>query len=300
MRPICVLLKMALGRAAGLAGLLAFVVVLAGAVASRADAGPIEPPDLPKTPEFLLPWEDGVEWVTGTAGFHGGNDALDFFPPDSPPSSELICKGDPNWYKAVSEYWVLAAAAGTVVQAERPYVVIDHGDGWTSGYLHLTGIAVEAGQEVQAGDALGHPSTYGFCVTGPHVHFWVAGPNGETTRNVSLSGRPAEEIGLNERIGETGNDPGAVPTPGPSPTPTPEPGTLAGDVDCDGDVDSVDGLFVLLEVGGIDAGKCVATAADVDCSGATDAVDALKVMRHVAGLPVVLPEGCARIGTTGE
>lgn len=55
------------------------------------------------------------------------------------------------------------------------------------------------------------------------------------------------------------------PTPTKTPTPTPPVGVLSGDVDCDGDVDSV---------------------------------DALKILRYVAGLPNSLPPGCAAIGAT--
>jgi hypothetical protein len=286
MRHFCVPWRLA-STVAVLAGLAAGALTLGGS----AGAGTAQP-------DFLLPWEDGVAWKTGTAGFHGTGDALDFFPPDSPPSSELICKGEPGWYEAISAYWALASAAGTVTQAERPYVTIDHGGGWSSRYLHLTDIAVSVGQQVGAGAPLGHPSTYGFCTTGPHVHFSVLGPNGQTTRHVTLSGVPADQIGGNETITLTGNVPGGGgPTPPPTPAPTPGGSVVSGDTDCDGDVDSVDGLFVLLEVGGIAAGACVQQAADVNCSGAIDAVDALQVMRHIAALPVSVPAGCAAIGT---
>lgn len=287
MRHFCVVYRLALASVVALVALGAVVLL----VGSRADAGPSGQPNL------LLPWENGVPWKTGTAGFHGTNDALDFFPPDSPPSATLICKGEPGWYEAISAFSVLASASGTVTQAERPYVTIDHGNGWSSRYLHLAEIVVSVGQPVNAGDALGRPSTYGFCTTGPHVHFSVFGPNGQTTRNVTLSGRPSEQIALNETITLTGNTPGGVgPTPVPAPAPTPGGTIVSGDVDCDSDVDSVDGLFVLLEVGGIPAGACVSQAADVNCSGAIDAIDALQVMRHIAGLSVNVPGGCAAIG----
>ena len=293
MRQSCVLPRTVFVVAAALVAVAAGVLMVG---AKDATAGPSE------APAFLLPWEDGVTWKTGVAGFHGTNEALDFFPPDSPPAWKLICEGEPGWYKAVSGYHVLSAAAGIVIQAEAPYVTIDHGGGWRSGYLHLTNIGVEAGEAVAAGQALGRPSTYGFCTTGPHVHFWISGPDGATTQDVSLSGLPTTEITLNESITLTGNVPGGsgepTPTPAPTsaPTPTPEPGFVSGDTDCDGDVDSVDGLFVLLEVGGIQAGACTALTADVNCSGMIDALDALHVMRHVAALPVVLPQDCSAIG----
>jgi hypothetical protein len=100
-----------------------------------------------------------------------------------------------------------------------------------------------------------------------------------------------------------------------SPTPTTSPGvTLAwGDDDCDGDVDSVDGLKDLRYVAGLpvqqtepcpDLGSQVGIAAasahqwgDVDCDGDVDSVDGLKILRFVAGLPVTGPPPCPDIGT---
>jgi len=73
---------------------------------------------------------------------------------------------------------------------------------------------------------------------------------------------------------------------------------LCGDVDCDGDVDAVDALFILQYVVGLRFGsdQCPAPvdhlylpAADVNCDGGVDAVDALFVLQHVVGLR---PELC--------
>ncbi len=72
------------------------------------------------------------------------------------------------------------------------------------------------------------------------------------------------------------------------------PGFAPGDVDCDGDTDSVDGLFILRETAGLPPADCIA-GGDVDCDGDVDSVDALMVMRHVAGLSVNLPPGCPPI-----
>src|SRR5881296_132579 len=76
-------------------------------------------------PPFLFPWQDGQEWRTGIAGFHTVRDALDFFPPDTPLGMDVVCEGDPGWYPAVSQYVVLASAAGIVVQAGDNQVIID-------------------------------------------------------------------------------------------------------------------------------------------------------------------------------
>lgn len=98
---------------------------------------------------------------------------------------------------------------------------------------------------------------------------------------------------------------GAVPTATPGPTPKGK--LLAGDMDCDGDIDSVDGLGILRRVGGLpglpqqepcpDVGLAGGIFGDLGCDGALDAVDALRVLRHVAGLPPLnAPKGCPAVG----
>jgi len=259
-------------------------------------------------PDFLFPWQDGETWKTGAAGFHYSNDALDFFPPDTDDSWEVHCEGDPHWISQESAFWILASAAGTVVYAEPPYVLLDHGDGWFSRYYHLDEPQVSVGQFVQAGTRLGHPSTRGDCTTGPHVHFWVQGPNGETTMNVSLSGVPTTNLGINEPHNETYNyDPGGpaptltatptptleatiTPTPGP-PTPTPEPipGVFpAGDANCDGLVTPADAILILQFAAGITSSDCAATHSETDCDGTVTVGDAMAVL-ELALQPVALP-----------
>jgi murein DD-endopeptidase MepM/ murein hydrolase activator NlpD len=72
---------------------------------------------------------------------------------------------------------VAAAADGTVVQAgwQNGYgqvVVIDHGNGLTTRYGHLSKIEVAAGQELKRGDELGQVGSTGRS-TGPHLHYEV-------------------------------------------------------------------------------------------------------------------------------
>ena len=50
------------------------------------------------------------------------------------------------------------------------YIMIDHGNGKISIYAHLSGLVVEVGQEVQAGQVIGYVGTTGYS-TGPHLHF---------------------------------------------------------------------------------------------------------------------------------
>ncbi len=72
---------------------------------------------------------------------------------------------------------VRAVAAGEVVLAADHFfsgksVFIDHGDGLISMSFHLSDLAVEEGQRVEAGDVIGRVGATGRA-TGPHLHFGV-------------------------------------------------------------------------------------------------------------------------------
>src|SRR4030067_2964193 len=77
---------------------------------------------------------------------------------------------------------VTASAKGTVVTAGWSnlgfgnYVVIQHPNGYSSAYAHLSSLAVSAGQVVPAGKQIGAVGCTGFC-TGPHLHFEVKSGN---------------------------------------------------------------------------------------------------------------------------
>lgn len=70
---------------------------------------------------------------------------------------------------------VRAAADGRVIKAERsgPYgnlVVLEHADGATSWYAHLSGMAVAVGSPVARGEVIGWIGATGL-VAGPLLHF---------------------------------------------------------------------------------------------------------------------------------
>lgn len=48
-------------------------------------------------------------------------------------------------------------------------VAIDHGEGWTTLYAHLSDAGVQTGEQIRGGETLGHIGTSGNA-TGPHVH----------------------------------------------------------------------------------------------------------------------------------
>lgn len=72
---------------------------------------------------------------------------------------------------------VVAAAQGTVIFAgwQNGYgqiVIIDHGNGLTTRYGHLSGIDVEVGRQIGRGEQLGRVGSTGRS-TGPHLHYEV-------------------------------------------------------------------------------------------------------------------------------
>lgn len=72
---------------------------------------------------------------------------------------------------------VYATASGTVTTAEYRddygyYVVIDHGNGFTTLYAHNSGLSVEVGDTVKYGDVIAMSGSTGMS-TGVHVHYEI-------------------------------------------------------------------------------------------------------------------------------
>ena len=73
---------------------------------------------------------------------------------------------------------VIATRSGTVSIADHDeeageYVFINHGDGFSSGYLHLRNYIVSSGQYVEAGEVIGYVGSTGLS-EGPHLHFAIS------------------------------------------------------------------------------------------------------------------------------
>ena len=119
-------------------------------------------------------------------------------PPPAPPPPAIVWPGKgalTGWFgegrathrhrgidlQAVTGSAVVAAAAGVVRHAGPApagysgygtIVLIDHGEGITTMYAHLSGVAVRRGQQVVQGDRVGFVGSSGQ-VSAPHLHFEV-------------------------------------------------------------------------------------------------------------------------------
>jgi Peptidase family M23/Bacterial SH3 domain len=110
-------------------------------------------------PAFQLPFPCGQVWSGQTRTDHSPANAIDFNRTDD--------LGDT----------VVASAGGTVSVVRDlgstsygKYVVIDHGNGWTTYYAHLNSWSVSVGQSISKGQKVGYVGSTGGS-TGPHLHF---------------------------------------------------------------------------------------------------------------------------------
>jgi murein DD-endopeptidase MepM/ murein hydrolase activator NlpD len=160
-------------RIMGLLALLISLVPLNNAGALAASAAP--PADM-----FQLPWELGKAWVA-LDGLDNGNrrpassshnyklgGAIDFAPRPKMVTGENT-----------SDFWVTAAAAGTVIGKSSCYVTLAHASGWITQYHFLGNIQVQLGDVVERNQRLGILADgvrYKYCpgyeeINVPHVHF---------------------------------------------------------------------------------------------------------------------------------
>ena len=149
--------------------------------------------DPPPANMFQLPWDLGIAWVAidgldnGTrrplsSSHHfsvGG--AIDFAPHNNMRIGENT-----------SNFWVTAAASGTVIAKSFCHVKIDHGNGWTSEYQFLANVQVKVGDSVSRNQRiaiLADGLRQKFCPGSfepnvPHLHFMLR----PTLRNATLAG----------------------------------------------------------------------------------------------------------------
>ncbi|MFE9691344.1 peptidoglycan DD-metalloendopeptidase family protein [Micromonospora sp. NPDC005806] len=110
-------------------------------------------------PTFKVPFPCNQSWSGQTRSDHSPAYAIDFNRTDD--------LGDP----------VVASAPGTVDRVTDlggtsygKYVRIDHGNGYTTYYAHLSGFNVSVGQTVGYGRVIGYVGSTGGS-TGPHLHY---------------------------------------------------------------------------------------------------------------------------------
>jgi len=138
--------------------------------------------DAPPTDMFQLPWDQGLAWVAidgidngskrplSSSHNYGVGGAIDFAPRAN------MFKGEDT-----SNFWVAAAAPGTVVGISTCHVILDHGNGWVTQYQFLGDVQVNLGEAVERNQRLGIIADgirYKFCPGSthpdiPHLHFML-------------------------------------------------------------------------------------------------------------------------------
>jgi len=138
--------------------------------------------NVPPADMFQLPWDLGIAWYaidgidntskrpSSSSHNYSVGGAIDFAPKVN------MIKGEDT-----SNYWVTAAAAGTVTDTSSCYVVIDHGNGWSTHYYFLANIQVQLGSTVTRNQRLGIIADgvrNKFCpgsqeINIPHLHFML-------------------------------------------------------------------------------------------------------------------------------
>ena len=147
---------------------------------------------IPPVGMFQLPWLQGEAWIA-LDGFDNGTKR----PQESPHNYlnggavDFTPNKDVHIGVDTSNFWVTAAAAGTVVVISSCHIVINHGNGWLTEYQHLGNIQVVLGQAVYRNQKLGviHDNIGVQVCPGntfpyPHLHFSLR----PTMLNVTFAG----------------------------------------------------------------------------------------------------------------
>ena len=142
-------------------------------------------------PATTAPSNDGSNNNSGTAAGNAGSNVTWLRPcsyimvtsPFGPRNIEDQVSGASKYHQGID----LGAPEGTPIYATRTgrvtiasysnsagnYVSINHGDGFSSIYMHMTRYVVSSGQAVSAGQLIGYVGSTGIS-SGPHLHFGIS------------------------------------------------------------------------------------------------------------------------------
>ena len=133
--------------------------------ASSTGAGEVARPQTASPAQSASPWQQPASGRI--SGVYGSQRILNGVPGSTHLGLDIAApKGDP----------VLAAADGTVSLVHQDMVLsgktvlIDHGHGVSTVYIHMSQIQVELGQRVKAGQRIGSIGASGRA-SGPHLHW---------------------------------------------------------------------------------------------------------------------------------
>ena len=142
-----------------------------------ASAGALVAP--PPVDMFQLPWEQGLAWVSFD-GLDNGSKRSSTSPHNYKMGGAVDFAPQVNMQIGMdtSNFWVTAAAAGTVYEISSCHIKINHSNGWTTEYWHLGNIQVSLGSNVSRNQRLGiidNNANGQVCAgnefAGPHLHF---------------------------------------------------------------------------------------------------------------------------------
>jgi murein DD-endopeptidase MepM/ murein hydrolase activator NlpD len=95
-----------------------------------------------------------------------------YFGPGHPLGIDIDMYEDPNEPIGAAKAGIVTFAGGNPCCSYGFYVIIEHGDGTSTLYAHLSQIAVVQGQQVTTGQLIGFAGATGYA-TGNHLHFEV-------------------------------------------------------------------------------------------------------------------------------
>lgn len=138
------------------------------------DSEPSEEPNEPSEPDGTTT-ESYFLFPVDPAGFQMITDAYGYRTHPITGNYSLHNGVDLASYQGTSVY---ASKSGTVTTADYSYalgnyVVINHGDGYSTMYAHMTHFTVSVGDTVSQGEVIGYVGSTGVYSTGPHLHFTV-------------------------------------------------------------------------------------------------------------------------------